>query len=73
MIATRSHTISTSERMWVFMKTVLPSSRRRRIRSRISLRPIGIEAAHGLVEEDDARGREPAPGRSPHAAAMPFE
>src|SRR5262245_17373811 len=41
MIATRSQTSSTSERIWVFMKTVLPSLRRRRIRSRISLRPIG--------------------------------
>ena len=52
-MATRSQMSSTSERMCVENSTVLPSRLSSTMRSRISLRPIGIEPRHRLVEHHE--------------------
>ena len=52
---TRSQSISTSLRMWLEKKTVRPRCFSSTMRSRTSLRPDRIEAAHRLVEDEQLR------------------
>ena len=72
MIATRSQASSTSERMCVFMNTVLPSARSCRIRSRISLRPIGSRPLIGSSRKT-TRGSWTSACAIPIRCSMPFE
>ena len=71
MIATRSQSISTSERMCVFMKIGLALGVEAQDQVADLLAADRVEAAHRLVEEDAPSGRAPAPGRCRCAGACP--
>ena len=71
MIATRSHTSSTSDSRCELSSTATPCAAQLLQQAPHGPAPGGIERAGRLVEQQQPRGRRPSPARSRAAAACP--